>query len=1184
VTSSAQARDTLIDALELDLIGPGPDDEHAEEKLSEFERPTRFYLTGFLVPTDAPETLARDSNSNETIDGFLDDEEPGDDAAAPESDPGRRLFLPTSIGLSALVDARESQLSVELLYGEYALGPAPTEQKPERKAWHRAQRLHKVTLELPAKDRRSIRVEVPDSKGLCLYLSVRTLTDAQRSRLRMSLEARSVSVFVVNERRTTAFERQDEAVVFQCQLRVRSARGFIERPDVHDHDTADVDARIADLQFRDACEFGVGHSVSAVALREENGRCFELRTCWVPRADVEKVVPSELRGAGLELSMEALSALRDPAALRAALIGVVDAYAAWIAAQRAQPLDAATHRETASLLLDYCDRARARIAAGITLLTQDAVARDAFCRTQSVMARANRQREAQQRGCAPAEAPAPRWRPFQLAFMLLNLCALTDRAHEDRAIVDLLFFPTGGGKTEAYLALAAYSMLLRRLRDPSPASGGVTVLMRYTLRLLTLDQLGRATTLLCAMELMRAEEEDTLGHWPFEIGLWVGKRATPTLMGRKGDNNKSSARHRTLEYKAGRTRNSPVPLESCPWCGTDLTPDSFHLIDDRGGPDIDKPTDLRLSCLNSDCAFSGGRYLPVLSVDEPIYRRLPAFLIATVDKFASLPWREEAGALLGRVQRFDRKRGYLRTSEGAAGSALPGNAMLAAPDLIIQDELHLISGPLGTMVGLYETAIDALSERTEPRLQPDGTTRSVAVRPKVIASTATVRRAREQIRALFDRESEVFPPPGPDRRDSFFARTSPPSERNPRRYVGVAAQGRSLKVVLLRVYLALLASAQKQYLAQGGTSPGNPVDPYMTLLGYFNALRELGGSRRIIEDEVLGRLRSYRLRHRLDESEGSFENRRIGFDVLELTSRVSTSEVAEAKRRLERPFSDERHVDVALATNMISVGLDIRRLGLMVVLGQPKTASEYIQATSRVGRDDERPGLVVVLMNIHRPRDRSHYERFVAFHETFYRSVEATSVTPYAPRALDRGLAAVTVAMARHGTMALSAPKAAVGIQAQRAGLSSIAERIARRAAAHDAARSSAEQDALSKRLTARVHGLLDAWVLIANEHREAQGGLQYCEYEVTGVPPLLRVPLDATLAKEPVTSPRRLFRAAWSLRDVEPEVHLLVKRLDGGEVEVARAGAVVSEPAAVSGPATSKGKGRSKKERSHGR
>src|SRR5439155_6021379 len=312
---------------------------------------------------------------------------------------------------------------------------------------------------------------------------------------------------------------------------------------------------------------------------------------------------------------------------------------------------------------------------------------------------------------------------------------------------------------------------------------------------------------------------------------------------------------------------------------------------------------------------------------------------------------------------------------------------------------------------LYEAAIDRLATREENGLR---------IRPKVVASTATVRRAERQIRALFTRTGvELFPPASPDRADSFFARTASASDRAPRLYLGLAAPGRSLKVLMLRAYIALLGASYRAFKANGGDrSVPNPADPYLTLLGYFNALRELGGARRIVEDEVNSRVRAYGLRRRVGETEGLFEDREIEYEVLELTSRVSTDKVSTAKRRLELPWRQSNkgeRVDGALPTNMDSVGLDIGRLGLMAVLGQPRGSAEYIQCTSRVGRDPERPGLVVTLLTLNKPRDRSHFERFNFYHRTFYRSVEATSVTPFAPRAVDRVLPAIVVALARHG-------------------------------------------------------------------------------------------------------------------------------------------------------------------------
>jgi hypothetical protein len=458
---------------------------------------------------------------------------------------------------------------------------------------------------------------------------------------------------------------------------------------------------------------------------------------------------------------------------------------------------------------------------------------------------------------------------------------------------------------------------------------------------------------------------------------------------------------------------------------------------------------------------------------------------------------------------------------------------LLPPELIIQDELHLISGPLGTMVGLYEAALEAICTRG-----------GEAPPAKLIASTATVRRAERQIRALFGRAAvDIFPPPGPDRRDSFFACTVAAADLPARLYVGVASQGRSLKVALLRTYLALLAAAQRQYDEEGGSkNANNPADPYMTLLGYFNSLRELGGSRRIVEDEVNARLTYYGERRR-ENDRGSFADRAIDHLPHELTSRVSTNQVAETKRRLALPHAEKERIDVALATNMISVGLDITRLGLMVVLGQPKAAAEYIQATSRVGRRADKPGLVVTLLNVHRPRDRSHYERFAAWHASFYRAVEATSVTPFAARARQRGLAGVTVALAHHGDPGFAPPRGAIAAATRRERLAFVAEALSRRAEHHDRDLAPAEQEALRQTVRKEVSELLDDWAKVAHDKGQVGASLQYAR-EASEGEPLLHTPEDPELKKLPPL--QRRFTAARSLRDVEPAVDLWVRNPDG--------------------------------------
>ena len=459
---------------------------------------------------------------------------------------------------------------------------------------------------------------------------------------------------------------------------------------------------------------------------------------------------------------------------------------------------------------------------------------------------------------------------------------------------------------------------------------------------------------------------------------------------------------------------------------------------------------------------------------------------------------------------------------------------------MIQDELHLISGPLGSMAGLYEAVIDELCCRKGPGPNDQ-------LRPKIVASTATVRRASEQMRALFGRShSSIFPAPGPDRRDSFFAITESTNKVPGRLYVGLSAPGRNVKALLLRASLALMSSAQlawkaaeKQRTAQrrrGEMPDPNPADPYMTLLGYFNTIKELGISRRLIEEELTSQLATHGERRRLGDAVERAANRRISNIPLELTSRVSTTEVSNTKDRLSRCFDEkDARVDVALATNMISVGLDITRLGLMLMLGQPKTTAEYIQASSRVGRNASRPGLVVVLLNPNRPRDRSHYEHFAHSHDVFYRDVEATSVTPFSERALERGLPAITVALARHLCDGLTHARSAGDLQALASARQPVAAALQQRVASSLVHHP--DPDGHASWVAERVKAIIDDWCAIA----ERRGRMEYGREE-GDLQPLLRTPLDPELL-ELDDDREKQFKANRSLRDVEPSALLLKDR-----------------------------------------
>src|SRR5262245_1686320 len=717
--TSLEIRGRLVDALALDLIGPEPESPLAEEILP--QPPTQWYLTGFLAPFDAEPEQRSEVTSDEGLDQ-ANDAGQGDDAGTPEQQAARRAFFPSSMGVSVLVPKAATKLTVVATWGEYS--PIAEEEKedgPPPKQWKRTPRRGEVEITIKSDDRFEEH-KLPGIDGVIVAVRVRTVKDVAQFLGHIPKGTRAVSMFLVNKRAPAADVKKDAGFIFQAALELRSDVSLVSRPNLRGLNSDEWDERVADLHYRDVCEYAVGHSVSTrVDLCD--GECKTVRTAWVPTGEVERVAPADIPG--VELEMEALAGLADGAAARSKLSPLVTGYRAWIDAQAARvPEKPERRKKTGEDLLARARIAADRIAAGIDLLAVPKVL-EAFRLANKVMATAARQRRAFTTGINPNEGKPPAWRPFQLAFILMNLPAMNDQAHPDRAGVDLLFFPTGGGKTEAYLGLAAFTLVLRRLNHPGVQSAGLSVLMRYTLRLLTLDQLGRAATLICALELERQADVEKLGPWPFEIGLWVGSGATPNVMGKKGDGKTETARARTIAYQNNSSKGSPIPIESCPWCGHPFGTKSFALV-----PNPDEPADLRITCSNDKCVFIRNNALPILTVDEPIYRRLPCFLIATVDKLAALPWTGPVGGFFGRVERHD-KHGFYGQCDPGVGLPLPGGS-LPPPDLIIQDELHLISGPMGTMVGLYETALDELCAR-----QVGGK----KVKPKIVASTATVRRA-----------------------------------------------------------------------------------------------------------------------------------------------------------------------------------------------------------------------------------------------------------------------------------------------------------------------------------------------------------------------------------------------------------------------------------------------------------
>ncbi len=1110
-------RDHLVRALEADLIGPYLLDEADTSEPEVLDLPpSRHYLTGFLAADGFTEP---ESEEEEELDQGPDDGEDDVAGAVAGEDARRPNRFPASLGVSLLVPAETKSLEVTLRFAEYAPETLKSDAKRGPRVWKRSPRqTHRLTVPLDGTLlERGLRFT--DAQGLAIEGQLREV-DAAATRLPVG--TRAVSLFVVNRRPIEDLRQRDRQMIFQVELEVVCAEGIVPRPNVSDL-RKDWDERVADLQFRDRYEYAVGHNV-AVEVPPDQSPVTRVRTTWLPRATVQTVIAH--REDGVRVAMEELAELRDGAEVEEKLGRLPDAYAAWIAEQRKRDVGDGGRAEVQAALMDRAQEACERIRRGIALCASDKTVRRAFCLTNRAMAASARRRKPEDY----KSGERPEWRLFQLAFLLLNLEGIANERHPERDNVELIFFPTGGGKTEAYLGVIGFTLLLRRLRRAKlPDAGlGVAVLLRYTLRLLTLDQLDRAATLICALESERRKVPAELGDVRFSVGLWVGRSATANTL--------EEVTKLVTAYKIG-TGKTPFPLASCPWCRQELQSRCLEVLKTPGQEGV------RVACQNEACEFAGANDddgLPVLFVDEQVYRELPSFLIATVDKFAMAPWRGEIGMLFGKVTAREKRKFYGPLDAKPPKTAKALNAGLLPPELIVQDELHLISGPLGTMVGLYETAIDTLSTRVV-----DG----APVRPKVLCATATVRRAPSQIQALYGRRADqvsVFPPPGIDDSETWFSRVDQGSVG--RVYVGVSAQGRSLKNISQRVYRTLLSAAKKVYDPAG--PPDQEADAYMSLVGYFNSLRELGGMRRIVEEEVRDRtMKAESVRPR--SSVGPHRwlmNRDIGLEPVELTSREHTSVVKSVRDHLSHPHGTPDAINVLLASNMISVGVDIDRLGLMVVAGQPKTTAEYIQASSRVGRSKKWPGLVVTLYNVHKARDRSHYEHFAAYHASFYRYVEATSVTPFSGPALERGLAGVLVAMTRFGANELTPGKGAMLVKKHRAVADAAVAALARRAEAQP------EQDAkAAERARNEVDklgaNLIDRWTDLVAQTPDVHAQRRYSPYDrdKTGGPPLLHTVLDAE--KDAYEASERPFATPTSMRDVESAAHLWVvgRRFGGG-------------------------------------
>lgn len=1142
-------RRELEEIIYKDLLGPAGGEREEFDEGSVSDR----YLVGQLAPQKRRGSGAE--IIEEDLDSHASDEE---ESSAEMSVSTNKSLFPSSVGFTCSIDGAATAIKICARYGKYTRGKSEnflTKTGKPKTVWQREQIDEKFNdIKLVENTEKRFTVFSSDYGEVLLRMRVR----------RYSADGDwYASVFLINaqEEPKSKDGNRDLAWVFQPEISIESAdeKKDIFRKKMRLHHYEEVDAvRQAEMRemgmlYRKQIEFAAGHGISVHAETSPNDSCraVKLKTSVIPKYEVKKVTPPTAEEVpllkDLVLDMKELAWTKTEDFARK-LAPIADAYADWIEKKQVPRLvDAAEDLDSferqAKDNLDKCRATLGRIREGLKVIQSNEQAAEAFRfmnramwqqRVHSILGESKRRGDDEKTLAEIDDDPRNHsWFPFQLAFILLNLPSLADLQHADRstdhkAEADLLWFPTGGGKTEAYLGLTAFTLGIRRLQgivEGYDGGAGVAVLMRYTLRLLTLQQFQRAATLICACEEIRREDAAKWGNYPFRLGLWVGSKTTPN----KTEQSAESIRQAHGDYNAGSTSvGSPHQLTNCPWCGSEINKSRNIKVDTSGL----RRTFVYCGDQLGDCLFtekkSPNEGIPALLVDEEIYRLLPALLISTVDKFADMPWRGEVQMLFGKVNKYCERHGFRSPEiddadshqrQGNLPSAKSYEQMsLRPPDLIIQDELHLISGPLGTMVGLYETAIDQLCTwRVGGKL----------VRPKVIASTATIKQAADQIHRLFLRRANIFPPNGLDVNNNFFAVQREPDEKYPGRiYLGICAPGRRLKASLIRVYVALLAGAQHLF-----EKYGEHADPYMTLVGYFSSLRELGGMRRIAYDDISAILQRTARR--------GLANRYIG-NIEELTSRKSATDIPDILDRLEYQFAplptDEKiqkkeaeknkrrraPIDMILATNMISVGVDVKRLGAMVVAGQPKATAEYIQATSRVGRSH--PGVVLTVYNWSRPRDLSHYEQFEHYHATFYQHVESLSLTPFSAGAMERGLSALLVALIRLNSFDLNENLHAGQLTREHPLVKQAVETIIHRAAMIGDANITA---GVEKELNAR----LDFWLERINDlSGGARLGYQKKKDELTVG--LLR---DAGIGRW------ERFTCLRSLRNVEPQVNLIM-------------------------------------------
>ncbi len=806
-------------------------------------------------------------------------------------------------------------------------------------------------------------------------------------------------------------------VIFQGEISV-SGVTFLPYKQLSETNPFDEELNLINFQYREEHSFAIGHGCAVNWNDDKNPT--ELKTTFLPEVDIKnysnafkKDFPENLKDI-TELKNLSIWTNLDKTTIVQKLKLFAQEYKGWISKQE-QTKAEDNYKKSLSTILEKQNKTYERLIKNIDFLNENEIAFKSFLLANTAMyiqMLISNKDLFGKKGIELSEIDKgiqyndldffknhtfkPNYRPFQLAFFLLNLESIINEDSDDRNnVVDLLWFPTGGGKTEAYLAITAFTIISRRILHGKD-SDGVSVIMRYTLRLLTAQQFERATKLILSLDFLRrffkSNEAYFFGESKVSIGMWVGQSTTPNkfneaqqLFKKVFDEITKLNNKKTGDYRKANT----FPITSCSWCGCNLVSQNHSGKFDLGYKATDKT--FSTNCLNSNCAFSAE--LPIYFVDDKIYQNPPTLLFATVDKFAMLSHREEGHKLFNSVLEEKDK------------NKIP-------PDLIIQDELHLLSGPLGSITGLYESIVELLSTKGKRK-------------PKIITSTATTRNTEQQVAMLYgNRELNVFPPMGVTYDDNFFSYVSNESKR---KHIGFMPTGKTALNSQIRILGNLLLARIelfKYYRVKENLTQEEAINRennFWTIVSFYNSLRDVGKVYNKVPAEISDFLKLLHNRYQLPKQVYGFNYFGLAGRTKELTSRIESNSIKKLLNELEMPFNlvakdsmsfVQNSVDLVLASNMFSVGIDIERLNVMLMNGQPKNVAEYIQASSRVGRKDK--GIVINLLDANRSRDKSYFENYVPFNNAYYKFVEPLSVTPFTEIALDKVLASLLVCFVRH--------------------------------------------------------------------------------------------------------------------------------------------------------------------------